>query len=76
MEDSDQDVQEIDPLVLNWTKRKKYRWKIHLEPLDPFFCCRSKRNKDSQKIIYVEDDNSPPISDSATTSTAEDISIR
>jgi hypothetical protein len=76
MEDSDQDIQEIDPSVLNQTKHKKYQRKILLEPLDPFFCHRSKRNKDSQKIIYVEDDNSPPVLDSATTSTAEDISIR
>jgi hypothetical protein len=76
MEDSDQYVQEIDPPVLNWTKCKKYHRKILLEPLKPFFCHRSKRNKDNQKIIDVEDDDSPPVSDSATTSTAGDISIR
>jgi hypothetical protein len=76
MKNSGQDVQEIDPLGLNRTKRKKYRQKILLEPLNPFFCRRSKINKGSQKIIDVEDDDSPPVSDSVTTSTAEDISIR
>jgi hypothetical protein len=59
MEDSDLDIQEIDPPILNWTRRKKYRRKILLEPLDPFFYCRSKRIRYSQKIIDVEDDDTP-----------------
>jgi hypothetical protein len=49
MEYSDHDLKEIDPPVLNRTKCKKYRRRILLEPLDPFFCRRSKRNRDSQK---------------------------
>jgi hypothetical protein len=48
MEDSDQDVQEIDPSVLNWIRCKKYRRMILKEPIDPYFCRRNKRNKGNQ----------------------------
>jgi hypothetical protein len=37
MEDSDQDVQEIDPPVLNRTRRKKYCQRRLIEPLEPYF---------------------------------------
>jgi hypothetical protein len=40
--DSDDDVQEIDPLVINWPGHKKYRRKILKEDLDLHFCRRNK----------------------------------
>jgi hypothetical protein len=42
--DSDGDVQEIDPPVITWSGRKKYRRKILKEELNPCFCRRSKRH--------------------------------
>jgi hypothetical protein len=76
MEDSDQDVQEIDPPVINWIRRKKYHQRILIESLDPCFCRRSKRNALNQPIIDIENDNTPALSDLATSSTTEDIGIR
>jgi hypothetical protein len=48
MEDSDQDVQEIDPPVLNRTSCKNYHRRRLIEPLDPYFCRRSKGIKRNQ----------------------------
>jgi hypothetical protein len=76
MEDSDQDVQEIDPPVINRTRRKKYRRKILIELLDPYFCCRNKRNAIKQPIIDLENDNTSTLSDLGTNSTTEDVGIR
>jgi hypothetical protein len=76
MEDSDQDVQEIDPPVLNRTKHKKYHWSIFKEPLDPYFCRRGKRNTVNQQTIDVEDDSTPAISDLITSLTTEDAGVR
>jgi hypothetical protein len=76
MEDSDQDVQEIDPPVVNRTRRKKYCRRIIIEPLDPYFCRRSKRNVVNQAIIDIENDDILVVSDLATSSTTEDVGIR
>jgi hypothetical protein len=76
MEDSDQNVQEIDPPIVNRTRRKKYRTRILIEPLDPYFCCHSKRNAVNQPIINIENDDIPAVSDLATSSTTEDVGIR
>jgi hypothetical protein len=76
MEDSDQDIQKIDPPVLNRIKRKKYHQRMLKDPLDPYFCRCSKRNKDNQQTIDVEDVNTPTVSDSVTNSTTEDVGIR
>jgi hypothetical protein len=54
MEDSDQDVQEIDRPVLNWTKRKNYHRMILIEPLDPYFCRRSKRNTANYRLLMLK----------------------
>jgi hypothetical protein len=42
--DSDDDVQEIDPLVITRYGHKNYRRKILKEELDPRFCHHSKRH--------------------------------
>jgi hypothetical protein len=76
MEESDPDVEEIDPSVINWIRRKKYRRRILIEPLDPYFCRRSKRNAISQPIINIEDDDTPVISSLAMSSTTKDVGIR
>jgi hypothetical protein len=76
MEDSDQDIQEIDPPVINRIRRKKYRQMILIEPLDPYFCHHSKRNAVNQQIIDIENDNTPGLSDLATSSMTEDVDIR
>jgi hypothetical protein len=77
MEDSDQDVQKIDPPVVNQNGRKKYRRKILIEPLDPYFCHRSKRNAVKEHIIIdIEDDDTPGFPGLASTSMIEDIRIR
>jgi hypothetical protein len=47
MEGSDQEVEEISPPVLNRTTHKKYRQKILLEPLRPYFL-PSQQEKNSQ----------------------------
>jgi hypothetical protein len=76
MEDSDQEVQEIDPPVINWNGRKKYRRKILIEPLDSYFCRRSKRNEVQEPIIIdIEDDDTRNFPGLASTSTTEDIRI-
>jgi hypothetical protein len=50
---------------------------IYMPPENPFFFCRSsKRNAVNQPIIDIEDDNTPALSDLATSSTIEDVSIR
>jgi hypothetical protein len=76
MEESNQDVQEIDPPVINRIKRKKYHRKILIEQLDPYFYCRSKRNAVKQSIIDLENDNASTLSDIGISSTTEDVSIR
>jgi hypothetical protein len=76
MEESDQDVQEIDLPVINRTKRKKYRRKILIEPLNPYSCHWSKRNAVKQLIIDLENDNTSTLSDLSTSSTTEDVKIR
>jgi hypothetical protein len=76
MEESNQDVQEIDPPVINRIKRKKYHRKILIEPLNPYFYCRSKRNAVKQSIIDLENDNASTLSDIGISSTTEDVSIR
>jgi hypothetical protein len=76
MEDLNHEVQEIVPPVLNRTRRKKYHQKILLEPLDPYVYRHSKRKIISHRIIDVEDGSTPALSDHATNSTIEDISIR
>jgi hypothetical protein len=76
MEDSDQDVQEIDWPALNWIKRNKYRLRILIEPLDPYFYRHSKRNTVNHQIIDVEDDNIHAISDLSTDSTTQDVGIK
>jgi hypothetical protein len=48
MEQSDQEVEEIDPPVIKWNKRKKYQSRILIEPLDPFFLS-SQQKKCSQR---------------------------
>jgi hypothetical protein len=47
-----------------------------IEPLEPYFCRRSKRNAMNQTIINIEDDDTPVILDLATSSTMEDFGIR
>jgi hypothetical protein len=47
-----------------------------IEPLEPYFCRRSKRNTMNQTIINIKDDDTPVISDLATSSTTEDFGIR
>jgi hypothetical protein len=77
MEQSDQEAEEIDPPVIKWNKRKKYQSRILIEPLDPFFCRRSKRNAVKEPIsVDVENDDTPDFSGLASTSTIEDISMR
>jgi hypothetical protein len=76
MEDSDQDVQEIDPPVINRTRRKKYRRRILIESLDPYFCRSSKRNAVNKPIIDIENDDIPAVSNLTTSSTTEDVGIR
>jgi hypothetical protein len=50
--DSDDEVQEIDPLVIIPSGRKKYRQRILIDELDVCFCRQSKRiNKDVQDSI-------------------------
>jgi hypothetical protein len=71
MEDSDEDVVEIDPPVSIWTRRKKYRRRRPVEPLDYYFCRRSKHNKGSQQIIDFENVTNPTITNSGT----EDVDI-
>jgi hypothetical protein len=76
MEDSNEDVVEIDPPVLTWTRRKKYWWQRLIEPLDPYFYRCSKHNKGSHQTIDVEDVTNPIIIDSVTDSDTEDVAIR
>jgi hypothetical protein len=53
--DSDDEVQEIDPPVINRSGRKKYRWKILTEELGISFYRRSKRNrKNAESSIPAE----------------------
>jgi hypothetical protein len=73
----DHDVQEIDAPVINRNGRKKYQKKILIEPLDPYFCRRTKRNAVKEPIIIdIEDDDTPGFLGLASTSTTEDIGIR
>jgi hypothetical protein len=60
-------VEEIDPPVIKRNKHKKYRGRILIEPLDPYFWPIS---------INIEDDDTPDFSDLTSTFTIEDISIR
>jgi hypothetical protein len=77
MEDLDQDVQEIDPLVLNQTRHKKYRRRRLIEPLDPYFCYRNRRIKRNQQTIDVkEEENTPILSDPVANFIAEEATIR
>jgi hypothetical protein len=43
--DSDPEVQDIDPPLLARSGRKKYCRRILIYPIDSWFYCRSKRNK-------------------------------
>jgi hypothetical protein len=54
MKDSDQDVQEIDPLVLNRTKLKKCRGRIVKDPLDPIFVITVKETKATNKPLILK----------------------
>jgi hypothetical protein len=47
--DSEPEVQEIDPPVLVWSGRKRYRRKMLRHPIYPQFCHRSKRNKNTNQ---------------------------
>jgi hypothetical protein len=77
LEDLDQDVHEIDPPVINKNGCKKYQRKILIEPLDPYFCHRSKRNAVKEPIIIdIEDDDTPSFPRHASTFTIEDIGTR
>jgi hypothetical protein len=76
MEDSDQDVQEINPPVINQTRRKNCHQRVLIEPLNAYFCRRIKRNVANQPIIDIENDNTPALSDLATSSMIEDVGIK
>jgi hypothetical protein len=77
MEDSYQDVQEIDPPVLNWSRRKKYHRRRLIEPLDPYFCRCSKRIKRNQHTIDVEEDeNTHVLSNPVANFTVEQATAR
>jgi hypothetical protein len=76
MEESDQDVQEINLPVINQTKCKKYHRKILIEPLDLNFYRRSKRNAVKRQIIDLENDNASTLSDLGTSSTTQDVGIK
>jgi hypothetical protein len=45
MKESDQDVEEIDPPIIKQNKCKKYRRRILIEPLDPYFAIAAKEMK-------------------------------
>jgi hypothetical protein len=54
--DLDNDVQVIDPPIINRSGHKKYRWKILKEELDPHFCRRSKRHNYNEGKCQYQDD--------------------
>jgi hypothetical protein len=77
MEDSYQDVQEIDSLVLNRTRRKKYRRRKLIEPLDLYFYHRNRRIKRNQGTIDIEEEeNTLVLSDPVANFTTEEATIR
>jgi hypothetical protein len=53
--DSDDEIQQIDPPVIIWYERKKYRRKILKEELNPRFCGRSKRYNNNVENLKDED---------------------
>jgi hypothetical protein len=52
---SDDEVQEIDPPVIIWSGRKKYRKKILKEELDVRFCRRNKRHCNNVESCQDQD---------------------
>jgi hypothetical protein len=68
MDGSDHGMVEIDLSVLTRTRRKKYRWMIRIEPIDPYFCRHIKHNKGNQQTNDVGDVTNPTIKDSVTNS--------
>jgi hypothetical protein len=54
--DSDDDVQVIDPMVINRSGRKKYGQKILKEELDPHFYHRNKRHNYNEGKCQHQDD--------------------
>jgi hypothetical protein len=53
--ESDDEVQEIDPMVIIWCGRKKYRKKILKEELDFHFCRCSKRHNNNVESCQDQD---------------------